>query len=65
MTIEVMNKFLKAGSYNKKTEKSIVDEYVEKMSVKLASPEQKIVRLSGGNQQKVIIAVGWLRIRRF
>lgn len=59
MTIEVMNKFLKAGSYNKKTEKSIVDEYVEKMSVKLASPEQKIVRLSGGNQQKVIIG-RWL-----
>ena len=30
-----------------------------KMSVKLASPEQKIVRLSGGNQQKVIIG-RWL-----
>ena len=49
----------KSGSYNKKTEKSIVDEYVEKMSVKLASPEQKIVRLSGGNQQKVIFGK-WL-----
>ncbi len=59
MTIEVMKKFLNAGRYNKKTEKSIVDEYVEKMSVKLASPEQKIVRLSGGNQQKVMIG-RWL-----
>lgn len=59
MTIEVMNKFLKAGSYNAKAENSIVDEYVEKMSVKLASPLQKIVRLSGGNQQKVIIG-RWL-----
>ena len=59
MTIEVMDKFLKAGRYNAKTENSIVDEYVNKMSVKLASPFQKIVRLSGGNQQKVIIG-RWL-----
>ena len=59
MTIEVMDKFLKAGRYNVKTENSIVDEYVNKMSVKLASPFQKIVRLSGGNQQKVIIG-RWL-----
>lgn len=59
MTIEVMNKFLKAGRYNAKAENSIVDEYVKKMSVKLASPFQRIVRLSGGNQQKVIIG-RWL-----
>ena len=59
MTIEVMDRFLKAGRYNGRTENAIVQEYVNKMSVKLASPAQKIVRLSGGNQQKVIIG-RWL-----
>lgn len=59
MTIEVLDRFLKAGTYDAKTEMSIVNEYVEKMSVKLASSEQKIMRLSGGNQQKVIIG-RWL-----
>jgi len=59
MTIEVLDNFLKAGRYNNKQENSIVDEYVGKMSVKLASPSQKIIRLSGGNQQKVIIG-RWL-----
>ena len=59
MTIEVMDRFLKAGSYNGKTENAIVAEYAEKMSVKMASPLQKIIRLSGGNQQKVIIG-RWL-----
>lgn len=59
MTIEVMDKFLKAGRRNSRVENEIVDEYVQKMSVKLASPEQKILRLSGGNQQKVIIG-RWL-----
>ena len=59
MTIEVMDRFLKSGRYNGKEENAIVDNYAEKMSVKMASPAQKIVRLSGGNQQKVIIG-RWL-----
>ena len=59
MTIEVLDRFLKAGRYNGKAENSIVAEYAEKMSVKMASPLQKIIRLSGGNQQKVIIG-RWL-----
>lgn len=59
MTIEVLDDFLKLGRYDGKKESAIVDEYVQKMSVKLASPSQKIIRLSGGNQQKVIIG-RWL-----
>lgn len=59
MTIEVLDDFLKLGHYDGKKENAIVDEYVQKMSVKLASPSQKIIRLSGGNQQKVIIG-RWL-----
>lgn len=59
MTIEVLDSFLKAGRYNGRQEAAIVEEYAEKMSVKMASSSQKIVRLSGGNQQKVIIG-RWL-----
>lgn len=59
MTVEVMDKFLKRGRYNAKEENAIVNEYAEKMSVKMASSAQRIVRLSGGNQQKVIIG-RWL-----
>lgn len=59
MTIEVLPKFLKAGQYRSKIENQITQEYVDKMSVKSAGFSQKIVRLSGGNQQKVIIG-RWL-----
>ena len=36
--------------------KKIVDDYVEKFSIKITSPRQKTGRLSGGNQQKVDLA---------
>ncbi|MBR3381382.1 MAG: ATP-binding cassette domain-containing protein, partial [Bacillus sp. (in: Bacteria)] len=59
MTIEVLDRFLKAGRYNPRTENEIMNQYAQKMSVKMASPRQKILRLSGGNQQKVLIG-RWL-----
>ena len=37
----------------------LVDEYIKKMSIKVASPEQLVSGLSGGNQQKVLIS-RWL-----
>jgi len=41
---------------DKKRENSLTDEYVAKLKVKTPSNEQKIMNLSGGNQQKVVIA---------
>lgn len=37
----------------------IADEYIEKLEIKTSGPDQKIKNLSGGNQQKVILA-RWL-----
>lgn len=41
---------------NRKKEKGLSDEYVSKLKVKTPSIEQLIMNLSGGNQQKVVIA---------
>lgn len=41
---------------DKKKEKELSDEYVSKLKVKTPSIEQLIMNLSGGNQQKVVIA---------
>ncbi|MFQ9616948.1 MAG: ATP-binding cassette domain-containing protein, partial [Clostridium butyricum] len=44
---------------NKSRENEIVDEYIKKLSIKTPTRNQLIKNLSGGNQQKVIIAK-WL-----
>ena len=41
---------------DRKTETGLTDEYVGKLRVQTPSNEQKIMNLSGGNQQKVVIA---------
>jgi ABC-type sugar transport system ATPase subunit len=41
--------------------KELVQEYVSKFSIKITSPQQKAGRLSGGNQQKVVLGK-WLAI---
>lgn len=47
------------GFVNKGKEEVIADEGIEKFKIKTPSPEKKIVELSGGNQQKCIVA-RWL-----
>ena len=42
-----------------KTIKQIADEFIKRLGVRCASPEQPIRELSGGNQQKVLLA-RWL-----
>ncbi len=49
----------KNGIIDKKEEKRIVEDILEKLNVKYASLDEKIGNLSGGNQQKVVIAK-WL-----
>ncbi|WP_342429609.1 sugar ABC transporter ATP-binding protein [Neobacillus sp. FSL H8-0543] len=41
---------------DKKFEKEVTDEYVDKLSIKISSHDDEIKSLSGGNQQKVVIA---------
>ncbi|AKA71321.1 sugar ABC transporter ATP-binding protein [Clostridium scatologenes] len=44
---------------DKKSEKKEVEEYIKRLSIKTPSQEQLVKNLSGGNQQKVILAK-WL-----
>ena len=58
-TIEVLGDFIKGILYREGVEKSIAEKYIKMMKTKTPSLEQKIGKLSGGNQQKVLIA-RWL-----
>lgn len=47
---------VKAGFIDTKRVSGITNEYIQKLSIKCSSLKQKVVNLSGGNQQKVIIS---------
>ena len=59
ITIVSLKDFIKRGWINKKEEAAAADEFIERLSIKTPSQEQQVVNLSGGNQQKVVIAK-WL-----
>lgn len=58
-SIEVLDQFIKGCLFNKQKEKEIAQYYIDMMNTKTPSQEQKIMNLSGGNQQKVMIG-RWL-----
>lgn len=59
MTITVMKEFIKGVFVDQKKEKSILDEYIGQLEIKMADTEQLAGELSGGNQQKIVISK-WL-----
>jgi len=59
LTLKVLRQFINPLRVSKAKEASIVDKYIRELSIKTPTPEQLIGNLSGGNQQKVIIA-RWL-----
>lgn len=60
MTLASLDKFEnKIFSISKTDEKNTVEEHIKKLSIKTPNQDQLIKNLSGGNQQKVIIAK-WL-----
>lgn len=58
-TMATMENFMKGIFIDKKKEKDVAREYVEALKTKTPSVDQLVVNLSGGNQQKVVIAK-WL-----
>ena len=58
-TMATLEKFMSGPFIDKKKENKIAQEYVEQLATKTPGTDQLVVNLSGGNQQKVVIAK-WL-----
>ena len=58
-TMAALENFTKGLFINKKKEKNTAQGYVDSLATKTPSTEQLVVNLSGGNQQKIVIAK-WL-----
>ncbi|MDO4345094.1 MAG: sugar ABC transporter ATP-binding protein [Eubacteriales bacterium] len=58
-TLAVLKEFISSTGLNKKKREKIVDRYVDMLSIKTSSNDKIVGQLSGGNQQKVVIAK-WL-----
>jgi monosaccharide-transporting ATPase len=59
LTLALLPKLSKAGIVDESKQREIVKRFIQRLGIKVASPEQKIRELSGGNQQKVLLA-RWL-----
>ncbi|MEX2601133.1 MAG: sugar ABC transporter ATP-binding protein [Balneolaceae bacterium] len=62
ITLPSIRRFSQLGVIKTAHERKTALGYLEKMSIKARGVEQKVVSLSGGNQQKVVISK-WLEIR--
>ena len=56
MTLSILKKLRNRLALNKKREKQCVDEYFSALNIKAPSARTSILNLSGGNQQKVVLA---------
>ena len=59
ITLASLSKLFSFGIINKKTEGEVTKESIDKLKVRTQSRKTPVVSLSGGNQQKVVIAK-WL-----
>lgn len=55
-SLSCLKQISKAGFVNRKIEKEITNKYINYMQIKTPSLDQMVNNLSGGNQQKVVIA---------
>ena len=60
-TVQVLRRLGRLGLVNRRRERRTVDELVERLSIRMASVEQPVQSLSGGNQQKVSLTRPFLR----
>ena len=59
LTIPILKTLSKAGVIDRKKEREVSQQAVEKYRIKTTSAERQVMELSGGNQQKVILG-RWL-----
>jgi inositol transport system ATP-binding protein len=50
------------GLFDERAERRLVEEYKRRLNIRMASGDQLVANLSGGNQQKVVLA-RWLALR--
>lgn len=60
MLLASLRKYLTRGLLMRKKEKSATDAQVRELSIRVANVKQPVTALSGGNQQKVVVAKGLL-----
>ncbi|SHF86891.1 monosaccharide ABC transporter ATP-binding protein, CUT2 family [Flavobacterium fluvii] len=56
ITLSTLNEIQKAGLLSKSKELALTDKYIDSLQIKTSSPHQAVKNLSGGNQQKVVLA---------
>jgi galactofuranose transport system ATP-binding protein len=59
LTLALMPQLAKAGIVDEEKQRVIVEKFIKRLGIKCSGPEQRIRELSGGNQQKVLLA-RWL-----
>jgi monosaccharide-transporting ATPase len=59
ITLAILPRLVKIGVVDEARQRAIVDRFMARLAIKASSVEQKIRDLSGGNQQKVLLA-RWL-----
>lgn len=59
MTLALLPRLSRHGQIDKSRERELVDDFIKRLGIKTANMEQPIRELSGGNQQKVLLA-RWL-----
>ena len=57
--LTIFKRLTNLGIFNSIKAENITNEYIEKLQVKVANINHKVMNLSGGNQQKIVIAK-WL-----
>jgi ribose transport system ATP-binding protein len=56
ISFPIVRRLSKYGVVDTKTEKEITEQYRQRIDIKTPSMEQRVINLSGGNQQKVVLA---------
>jgi ribose transport system ATP-binding protein len=59
LTLALLPRLTRAGIVDERRQQEIVERFIARLGIKTSGPDQKIRELSGGNQQKVLLA-RWL-----